>query len=260
MLGIRSRLFWAAGCLLLQAALAMAAKASGTGPGVVGRDDRVRLPVRDIRKSPWAAIGQVNVKGYRRRGACTGTLVAPNAVITAAHCLRDPRTRAPARARRVHFVIGHRGSIIEDSAVRCLKRLAPDSGLSPRGAEAIANDVAVLILKSHLKTKPARLADDALAAGRKLPLIHAAYPTERRNWLMLHRGCRRTGTAASGRVWLTDCDTQPASSGGPVFVDTGKTPKLAAVMVGASRGTAGTLVSTIQAWRRLTADPSCPPL
>src|SRR5215470_6115213 len=53
-------------------------------PGIIGNDDRVRL---DERGAPWDAVGQVNVAGFRTRILCTGTLVAPKIVVTAAHCV-----------------------------------------------------------------------------------------------------------------------------------------------------------------------------
>jgi protease YdgD len=59
-------------------------------PGIIGEDDRVRLQEQG---PPWDAVGQVNVAGYRIMGQCTGTLVAPNLVVTAAHCKCRKRFR-----------------------------------------------------------------------------------------------------------------------------------------------------------------------
>ena len=49
-----------------------------------GRDDRVLFDTADY---PWSAIGQLTVAGG---GACSGTLIAPDVVLTAAHCLITP--------------------------------------------------------------------------------------------------------------------------------------------------------------------------
>ncbi|MEM8798570.1 MAG: trypsin-like serine protease, partial [Pseudomonadota bacterium] len=39
----------------------------------------------------WEAVGKLNIDG---RGFCTGALIAPDIVLTAAHCLYDKETGA----------------------------------------------------------------------------------------------------------------------------------------------------------------------
>ena len=54
--------------------------------GILGDDDRRMI---EERGTPWSAIGQINVTGYRRITWCTGSLVATNLVVTAAHCIMN---------------------------------------------------------------------------------------------------------------------------------------------------------------------------
>jgi V8-like Glu-specific endopeptidase len=61
-------------------------------PGIIGDDNRVRL---DERGPPWDAVGQVNVAGFRTGFECTGTLIAPTLVVTAAHCVINPLAQKP---------------------------------------------------------------------------------------------------------------------------------------------------------------------
>lgn len=56
--------------------------------GVLGEDNRQILAA----DHPAAeAVGRLNFAGYKTKRLCTGTLVAPDAVITAAQCLIDRR-------------------------------------------------------------------------------------------------------------------------------------------------------------------------
>jgi V8-like Glu-specific endopeptidase len=76
-------------------------------PGIIGNDDRVRL---DERGPPWDAVGQVNVAGFRTGFDCTGTLVAPTLVVTAAHCVINPIAQKPYAFKDIHFLAAVRGS------------------------------------------------------------------------------------------------------------------------------------------------------
>src|SRR6056297_3071130 len=53
----------------------------------------------------WQAIGRVNAGGFKSRRMCSGTLVAPARVLTAAHCLLR-RDGAPVALDRLRFVAG----------------------------------------------------------------------------------------------------------------------------------------------------------
>ncbi|MFM7083617.1 MAG: trypsin-like serine peptidase [Hyphomicrobium sp.] len=88
-------------------------------PGINGVDDRV-LFLRN--GHPWDAIGQVNISGYRRITRCTGTLIASNLVITAAHCLIDQSTNKHWPLNTIHFVAGVKGELSRGHATaKCLK-------------------------------------------------------------------------------------------------------------------------------------------
>ncbi|MGI9520124.1 MAG: trypsin-like serine peptidase [Hyphomicrobiaceae bacterium] len=216
-------------------------------PGIIGKDDRVRV---DKKGSPWDAIGQVNVGGYRRLGLCTGTLVAPDLFLTAAHCVEG------APLHRIHFLAGVRGSEYKEHATaKCLRFIEPDphSRVAPP-IEAYTTDAAVIELSAKLSVKPAELAEGVeLRLG--LDLVHAAYSADRRYAVSAHFGCRPTFVSDTGLLYTT-CDTHPASSGGPIFVDDNDKLKVAAILIAGFKGGANVGLS-ISEWLPLIKQSSC---
>jgi protease YdgD len=65
-------------------------------PGVGTDDSRGRL---DPEKGPWRAVGKLQVATVNRRQTCTGTLIGPSTVLTAAHCVFKRRRTRPEHPR-----------------------------------------------------------------------------------------------------------------------------------------------------------------
>ena len=70
-------------------------------PGVGARDRRLAV---DVRLPPWNAIVKVQTNIATR---CTGALVGPSTVMTAAHCLYNRRTHALLRPGSLHVLFGY---------------------------------------------------------------------------------------------------------------------------------------------------------
>ena len=198
-------------------------------PGVIGKDDR---RVIDQLDPPWAAIGQVNVTGYRRAQRCTGSLVASDLVVTAAHCLMDPWRGKPYPLNTIHFVAGVRGSTwLGHSTAKCLHfppdyeyvaphRVLPSVPLEGVPRRAFLRDVVLIVLTEGINNIVPLEIDRAASDGSDLFLVHPSYPADRRYLLTGHFGCRLL--ARDQGLWFTDCDTHAASSGGPVLIHGGK--------------------------------------
>jgi protease YdgD len=245
------------------AAMGAAAAAAELRPGIIGEDDRMIL---EDRGPPWDAVGQVNIGGFRTSGQCTGTLVAPQLVVTAAHCITNPATGRPFPMRDIHFLAAVRGSENKGhSTARCVRLAESHPPAAPAETRArasggkatlaaLANDLAVIVLNDAPDVEPAPLAADVVPTPG-LALTHVAYPGDRRFLPVVHRNCRLI--AGDPSFWLNDCDTHPGSSGGPVFVMEDGSYRVAAILVAAGAGDAN-LALPLPEWAYLTEDSTCP--
>ncbi len=185
-------------------------------PGIIGPDERVALE-SDV--WPWTAIGRVNKAGS---GHCTGTLVAPDLVVTAGHCLFNSRTKRLHQPQSVKFVAGYdRGDYL---AVRDVVEFAfPDcSGFEgpSNNIEKLAFDVAVLKLAEPVTDiEPVKVAP--LNRAEPSPtLVLAGYQQDRPYMLSVHGGCSRQNRYSTQHILAHRCDATRGASGGPVLVET----------------------------------------
>ncbi len=182
-------------------------------PGV-GTDDP-RRPV-NRRLSPWDALGRVQTELGTR---CTGVLVAPDRVLTAAHCLVAPRTRNYVQPRSVHFLLGYdRGQWTAEARVTAFAT-GPgyDIERGPAGA-----DWAVLTLDRRIGEARRALPLIRQAPPPRTPIMLAGYQQDRPEVLMADTGCRILGLQR-GREGLPtlvhDCAGTRGASGAPLLVE-----------------------------------------
>ncbi len=216
-----------------------------------GHDDRVIL---DTLAAPYSAIGRLNL-GYGRQ-FCSGTLIAPDKVLTAAHCLINSRTKKPFHPRQVHFVAGQRrDEFVDHAPARCLVPLKRRAGSGAPDISSFIDDVAVIVLKRPLKVAPVDQAQPYI--GDPGPLSHPAYSKARPYLLSEHANCSLLHKLKG--VWWTDCDTGYGSSGGPVFAYDENRPQLIAVMSGITRsyGQVFSIAVPVTIWHDLAQTASC---
>jgi protease YdgD len=237
----------AAALALWLAASAASVAGQPAAPGVIGRDDRVPLsrPVLEL-----AAVGRVNREGGGG-GFCTGTLVAPDRVLTAARCLWDARRRRALPAGRLHFVAGwRRGAHLGHARARAVEH-DPALRLDDCGTPAdTLTDWAVLVLERPLagpglRPLPFAGAAERLGVAEGAPLARVGYGRDRPHLPVVVEPCRVLGVARQGRLLLHDCDAAPSDAGSPILVRAGTGYALVALQTSVATTAHGPLGAAI---------------
>jgi hypothetical protein len=169
-----------------------------------------------------AVVALLDAEG---RAICSGTLVGPRVVLTAAHCNIGPRSYSGFRAFFGESVRGE-GTRIDLVEARPHPAFEPDT---------YANDLALLALAERAPTEPVPLLAapaDAALMGATVRVV--GYGTT--SGTAIDSGEKRQGTAAVSEVGATTITLRPApsqpcsgDSGGPQFLAVGGAESLAAV-------------------------------
>jgi hypothetical protein len=198
-------------------AVAIAVPAAGQGPG--------RRMLEADEAEAYRGVGRLNVAGTR---FCTAMLIAPDVVVTAAHCLYHPRTYARVPVSELRFVAGLR--LGETAAVRRATRAVTRPDFAFEGFAAPDGVTADLALVELARPVPEENAA-AWARGEldpETPLAIVSYARDRAQAPSIETPCRVA--SAFGGAAAIECAVDYGASGAPVFQGEGEARRLVAVV------------------------------
>ncbi len=174
----------------------------------------------------WEAVGRLDIAG---RNMCTGAMIAPDLVLTAAHCLFDKTSGKRLQDNRIKFRAGWRSG--RATAYANVKRavIAPDYTFSQNpGKEQLRNDIAVLQLTQPIRKSAVTPYATGLHPRKGANVDIVSYAHDRAQSPSIEESCRVLARQ-SGALVLS-CDVDFGSSGAPIFAIKDGTPSIVSVV------------------------------
>jgi protease YdgD len=174
----------------------------------------------------WEAVGRLDIEG---KGFCTGALIAPDLVLTAAHCMYDKVGGAAIDPSRIQFLAGLRGGRPEASrSVRNAIVHPSYAHTSAKTADLVRFDVALLQLSRPIRSSRVQPFEvsTSLRSGGEIGVV--SYAQNRADAPSLQEICNVLGQQDG--VLIMDCDVDFGASGAPIFRTENGVPRLVSVV------------------------------
>jgi len=175
----------------------------------------------------WEAVGRLEI-GTRK--FCTGALIAPDLVLTAAHCVYDKKKGRTYRADQMEFLAGWRNG--RANARSSVKRVITHPKFAYDGSDRVvrvAYDVALVQLAKPIRKSSVTPFQTDVRPSKGDQVGVVSYAHDRAQSPSLQEACyvlaRRSGTL------MLSCDVDFGSSGAPIFtIDPEGTARIVSVI------------------------------